>query len=153
MTLQKAFNFLKQRSKSCHISKKYLKQSNTIPIRSFKCLSKKDYFIIRRMLIDDYNLKLPRRFPIHWTVQKKIHKHVYGIYLGHCIYINDKKSIQETASTIIHELDHHIYGDDFETSKEMELHAITVEWYFQNPNKRLTRQTQKELENIVDEYY
>ena len=150
MTLQKAFNFLEQHS---YISKKYLKHAKTIPIRSFNCLTEKDYYILRRLFIDDYGIKLPRRFPIHWTTQKKIHKRLYGIYLGHCIYVNDKKSIQETASTIIHELDHHIHGYLFKTSKEMELHAVTMEWHFKNPNRRLTRQSHKELQNIVDNFY
>ena len=153
MTIKKGFNFLKQRSKSCHISKEYLKHIKSIPILSFGNIREKDFYALRRFFIDEFNIKLSRSFPINTNTQQIIENNLEGIYLGDCIYINDKKSTETIASSIIHELDHHINGNKFKNVKEMELNAFLMEWYFQNPDKRFTRKTKRNLMSMIDQLY
>lgn len=145
--LKRAKEYLRKRAlKGCSVTNVYYRHIDKIPIKPFAHLSRKDYYIVRRIICDyDNKIKLPRDYPFTSLTLEKIRSKLQGLYLGDVIYVKTTDTIKEIASTIIHELNHYCSGS--------EVDAMTAEWHFEYPLRRLTRSQSKKIRANVDKLY
>ncbi|KGP63358.1 hypothetical protein EP47_10885 [Legionella norrlandica] len=138
--------------------------SNQVTVGSFFQLTPDHYMRMKNDMKKEHNITLPQTFPPTTSAVRKIEQELEGIiYDNRYIYIHSKKSVEEIASTLIHEICHFLNSELYDKEKESEnskqvsykdeVRAFTAEKMFEKNGGCLLRSDIRKVHNTVSRLY
>lgn len=162
--LESAIALIKQNQSLIAMKVIEVLEQKAVTIGSFYDLSPKHYTSMCHSLRKDNQINLPKTYPPTTAAVEKIESVLEGvIYEDQYIYLSSKKSIEQIASTLIHEVGHFLnstlYNEEsqYKSAKLVgysdEVRSFTAEKMFEKNGHCITRSDMKKIHTTVTKLY
>lgn len=138
--------------------------SDKITINSFFNLSKQHYQRMKKNMLKDENIILPEEYPPTLEAIRMIEKKLSGIiYDDKHIYLSSQNTIEQIASSLVHEVCHFLNADIYMKEQKKagsllyryhdEVRAFTAEKIFERDGHCIRRSDIRTIHQKVSELY